>query len=321
MKFILYIKSNLDNKIKIFDNEFFIQKHENIKTIINFDNYFYLENTPINNAGKYSPSIHKFEICNGQLSCNSTEIIIIKLCKNQFQILITPIKLDINYVHNNYNLNIPDTKEKVIIDNDMLEIQEKNKVFSYKINSSLNNPQIEKHSSTIIIYSKQANKNYILFLIDKRDCNFKKIICHNFKIENGILKYAKKLNDYAKHLKITNFNLNTFSKTETYTAIIKTPRIIKNEKIIPYVFLQNILANDIKECRKYLEEEFSKQLKSKTIKSFFGEFKTIVTPKIKVPANTIGLGYLLKQNFYEIKYFNFEYSNGKIINIQEIENN
>ena len=94
----------------------------------------------------------------------------------------------------------------------------------------------------------------------------------------------------------------------------KSTQIYTNENVIPFAFLQCILAKDYKEALNYLDDSLKSSLKKEHLRLFFGDFVQIATPKDDAK-KSVTLIYHEKDNIYSTKTFRFEIQNSKITNI------
>ena len=304
-------------KICINDYYTFLNKNEHKKLSLNFEKEFYLEVYPIDTMEKYYPILVKFEY-NSELASESSQIQIIELCSKNYEIILNPLQAITP--SNSFKKFEKDINNKhITIDNGRIDVATTNKNLSFNINKELTNPKINVINNLIFVANTSETITN-LFVIDDKLNKIKYFKCNYYKIKDNTLYVINKLNDYAKHLRISTFNTNNIaSLVSTYTAYKKHPKMIQNQKIIPYAFIQNIYAKDYKEARKYIENNFNTALTTESLHSFFGEFVSISTPKIDKNKNTICLHYKTHFNFYTSKYYTFEFENNKITNIYEYE--
>ncbi|MGN1227103.1 MAG: hypothetical protein ACI4TX_00505 [Christensenellales bacterium] len=320
MKIILNLNTTQTSKVTINENNFFITENETRKLLLKFDNKFYLQVFPIDDDIKYAPFIAMLEYKDKTLKSKSNQISIIKFSDYVFEIIISPTNtLTPNKAKAKRTIKTNKAEKQINYENGKLEIKSNNKVINFNINLNLTNPKISYTENHIMLSSKEKIGTH-LYVIDERDSKLKYIYCTEFKTEQNELICLTKLNDYAKHLQITKYNLQTgINLTDSYTAYKTPPKQIKAKKIIPYAFMQNIKAKDLKEARKYLEPNFNQTLTNESLTSFFGNFTNLAPPQIALAPNTVCLIYKEGKNNYISRYFNFEFdTNNKITNIHEI---
>lgn len=298
---------------------YFLKKEKRIKLKVCFDKAFFLEFTPINNAS-YLPCLCKIEWHDGTIISNAPFLHIFDYGKNTFEILITPFRS--NAVQscdskNNYCEANNKTKH-ASFKNNILEYQDKNKIKIFEIQEQLYEPKIEINENTIFLYGKDKDNLVLhLFSIDKE--KQVKQYCTQYEIKDNLIRCLENLNTYAHHKKITCYDKNTLELVETFVAYERKPRQIKNTKLIPYAFMQNIYAKDYKLAQTFLDETaYDLPINKQAFSGFFGDFCMIATPQIEVPKNTVCLIYKKNTNTYFSRYFVFEFNQyNKITNIYE----
>lgn len=317
MKFIFNFKSEYMAKISIENYHYILQENENKKLSIPLQKEVYVNITPINNLINQYPIFVKLSFLDGMLISSSKHITIIKLDTYYFEICI----LKTNIIFND-NLQVLTTKENdiVIVNNKYITFMpyEKPVICALKSNYPIHNFKTKTNNDNVILYGK-TNKYCHLVIFNRKTKNFKQLVCSSFRIDDDKLQTATHYNDYAKHIKIENYSLNkNFEKIESYVAYKKRPRMINCEQIIPYVFLENIKANDLKEARLYLSSDFNALLSNEMLQQFFGGFVSITTPQILTKPFSVCLIYKMNEGYYISKYFNFEIQDKKITNIIEL---
>ncbi|MBQ8749412.1 MAG: hypothetical protein IJZ29_02980 [Clostridia bacterium] len=318
MKLILNIRAVTTCKINLENVDLIVNANENAKLKVSFDNEFYLQVFPIDDENKYLPFIAKFEYKERTLKTASTLISIIKYSDTIYDLNIIPTQTLLNNKSKlKKTINNPNEKQ-LLYENGKLQITSNNKTLSFNINKPLTRPKFSYCENHIMLSSKEPIGTH-LYIIDERNNKIKYIFCTSFKQEVENITTILNLNDYAKHLQITKYNLNTLEISDKYIAYKQPPKTMKNIKIIPYCFMQNIKAKDFKEARKYLEKEFESQLTNETLTSYFDKFVNITTPQVITPLPlTVCLLYKQSPRYFTTRYFSFEFNNeNKITNIHE----
>ena len=329
MNIILTLLTTINSKITIGKYNFFIMQGERRKLLVSFNENFFIQVFPVDTQNSLSPYIIMLTYSNGKLSSSSDQIEIIKNANLNFTLLITP-KNQIARPNHSQILNIPqnsanntenkDTTNFLILSGSFLTICKKNEPPLYfNLKHSINQPNLKLQNECYIISSKKQLLKQLV-IINPKSNKLKSFNCNHFRIENDKITIVTELKDYAKHIKIIELALDdNLSILDTFFALTSTPKIIKNTKIIPYAFLQNIKAKDFNEARKYLNTDFATQLSNDALTAFFGKFCLILTPQIKSPPLTTCLTYRVCSNYFIARYYNFKFDNAnKIINIEEI---
>lgn len=329
MNIILTLLTTINAKITIGKYNFFIMQGERRKLLVTFNENFFIQVFPVDSQNALSPYIIMLTFSKGKLSSNSEQIEIIKNANLDFTLIITP-KNQIAHSNHTHILNIPQndiTKTENKSANNFLALsgsflticKENENPLYFNLNCPIIKPNLKIQNDCYIISSKEQHLKQLV-VINPKSNKLKSYKCHHFRIENDKITIVTELNDYAHHIKIIELALDENLKIlDAYFALTSKPKIVKNIKIIPYAFLQNIKAKDFNEARKYLNDNFATNLSNDALNAFFGKFCLILTPQIKSPPLTACLTYKDCSNYFIARYFNFKFDNtSKIINIEEI---
>lgn len=125
----------------------------------------------------------------------------------------------------------------------------------------------------------------------------------------------KRVLDIKKHTVKTSWNFEGDHLKKVQEIATKNKDInlsLVNQKIIPYLFLEDFLVND--NVEEYLDDTLKE--KRNLLKDYLGNFLGITPPPPFVERDKIGLIYKKSENNYFVNYISFELSNGKIINLK-----
>lgn len=166
----------------------------------------------------------------------------------------------------------------------------------------------------------QQSEEYFITVYRAVDHTFKKVFDGKFSSYSlsPVFTTTKNLCDVKKH-QITcsyAFNEDRFVETDLKISHKKSPPYGGYiEKIIPYVFLEDLFVGE--NIDDYLSQNVLEN-KDK-LKGYLGDFIGITPPKEHRTIDEIGLIYKRKDRVYYVDYFNFELENGKICNIKKCE--
>ncbi|MBR5192574.1 MAG: hypothetical protein IKW33_04105 [Clostridia bacterium] len=157
-----------------------------------------------------------------------------------------------------------------------------------------------------------------LLLVFKVNEKIEKVFCRQVKsasFENGFTTITE-IKDIAKHVITTCWGFNGESLVEKETKIEVSPNfMVENlkEEIIPYAFLEALLAKD--NLAPYLTENMLQ--KKQLLTGYLGDFIGIMPPPPFRNQKEVGLIYRTKENFYSVYYCTFTLVNRKIDNIKK----
>lgn len=125
-------------------------------------------------------------------------------------------------------------------------------------------------------------------------------------------------NDVLKHVEKTEYKIENGNVVEI-SRILKTKKeyspFLFNEKIIPYIFLENLLVGDA--VIPFISEELTSS--DKTVKDYFNGVLGVFPPPSFRNSNEVGLLFLKDKNLYEVKYATFEMQDKKITNFKILD--
>ena len=319
----MYIKfsSNIDGRLCI-NSTFYtnLELNKKIKLKISNITCLLIEFTPIDNTD-YNPFLSKIVFNNQMLFTKSSNIYLINHGKMNFEVYLIAQKhavYAINHHKLNNKLECNIKTKKAIYQNGILEIMDKNKYKKFEINANIKTCTLDSKFSLFILDC--THENNCIYVYNTETDSFQQLYCNSFDFKEQTLRCARRLNTYANHIEINVYNIHTLQKISSYLTYLKEPKSIKNKKILPYAFMQCVLAKDSKLAHSHLcKETFDQSITNAMLEGFFGNFDSIATPQIPMPENTVCLIYKKNRNTYYSRYFHFEFNNDKISNMSEIK--
>lgn len=140
----------------------------------------------------------------------------------------------------------------------------------------------------------------------------------DFSIETN-LKTVELFKDIAKHKVVTEWTYDNYVLIAKNIATSCAENFsIKNlhPKLVAYAFLEAFMLNA--EWKDYLCQSILDN--ADKLKGFFGPYIGVIPPPTFRNENQVCLLYKEKENLYSVKYYTFEISENKILNINQIEN-
>ena len=131
-------------------------------------------------------------------------------------------------------------------------------------------------------------------------------------IENGF-ETIERRQDIAKHEIKTEWTFDEKFTAKNVT-IATSPDFTLNSlplPVIPYAFAEELLTSGNVSC--YLSDKMKPN--ANKLKGYLGNFIGIMPPPIFRKDNEVGFIYKLTENKYEVRYYTFEFLDGKIDNI------
>lgn len=315
--------SPVDGRLCINNSYFYeITKHKKIKLKITFNQSFFVEFTPINSLSQ-GTYLCKMIYKNQELHSQAKDIIIFRYDDANFGVHID-LKCENNQdteTSARYWCEYNEKNKKIFYKNQILEYSDRSKYKTYELHKFAE-PKIQMHKNTIILSGFVNDKKAICLICIENN----KIIynfCRKYEIKENNVLCVEKLNTYAKHNKVNIYDCENLELIEKYVAYEAKPKQITNKNIIPYAFAQNLYAEDFNLAKSMLDEHsFTDTANKNAIMNFFGNFSIIATPQISTPKYTICLLYKKSTNYYDSRYFTFEFDSqsNKISNIYEHKN-
>lgn len=300
MKFILKIKSNFNSiiqfnektNIEITENNFItvsIDLSENQTSCINVE--------PNLNSGLVFPYKIYLKNINNKLEIISENVNVFTY-RNIYLITLNKFEAikDMSVLLNDSKFSVYNTYcTNITIKNGTLKLNELyEKISTKKINNN------------IIIMLENNNKKYVVILFN--DELIFKDFYNEIKLTSKIEIFSK-LNDITKHAIITSIENQNITKKIVYYN--NTPKLIKNDKIIPLAFIQALKIENIKLCKHYLSSDLKSVSNLDNLKFYFGDF---IKVEPIVNENALVLFYEDKSH----KIFKFSILEHKINKIETI---
>ncbi len=138
---------------------------------------------------------------------------------------------------------------------------------------------------------------------------------HGFNVNDGF-ETIKKYKDIAKHTVTSSWQYENGKLTATKVTVSVSENfdlIALPEKILPYAFLEEFFVGG--DVSAYLDANILNN-KDK-LKGFFGDFVGIMPPPLFRNQDEIGLVYKKTQNTFQVNYFIFTVTDGKIVNLKK----
>ncbi|MBE5756813.1 MAG: hypothetical protein E7342_03320 [Clostridiales bacterium] len=170
-------------------------------------------------------------------------------------------------------------------------------------------------SKELLVVSFKGKDNFInVYSLFPKIENILSIDADEYQFNESFVT-KKNIFDIKKHILSTTwgFSENRLFKVEEKGLKTKQVDILNlNEKVIPYLFLEDFLVND--DFEDYLDESLKE--KKDLLKDYLGDFLGIMPPPSFIESNKIGLIYKKRENYYYVNYISFELFDRKIVNLK-----
>ncbi len=187
-------------------------------------------------------------------------------------------------------------------------------IFSKKANCNFKEPTIKKRASSVIFSAKWNDQIY--FLIFNGKTEIFSGFASEYKYEQDSLNLVSWQKDMAKqgYLYKININSGTVSKSLIY---YEPPKVISNQKLIPYAFFEAVKTKNYKLARKYLSSALNLKIADEHFAAFFGKFSD-VTQNYYLPSPQTSVALIYDSPSPEIKIFEIKFTDEKIADINEL---
>ena len=263
------------------------------------------------------PYTVKLNFTNGKINCDSDFVKVVPYIFAETDVILKECEVkSYKPVEKIYDNVFGDTNIVVVNDGSSYINIYENEVskFSYSL-PELTKVMCEKETFLKLKGISANNKYYILIL----DNNYNVIFNDEAdKIEESDteIKILQKINDIAKHARVTVINLTDATKNNYYVYLNSDALTVNNNKIIPYAFMEAVKVNNYNLARTYLDDNLKHQTDDAHLKAFFTNLKNIYYNNYNINENLINYTVEFENTF---KSLNFSILNNKIIEIEETE--
>lgn len=204
------------------------------------------------------------------------------------------------------------------------QFENEHTVINKKINCEAENLSLSvinlKDNNIAAIKGGANGKIYCQLVACGEDYSFKEFYADSIEVKDGFIVIQNNLEDMAKHSRMTKLDYDgaNFIIAEEKTEALLP--LCKNEMLIPYYFLEAVLAEDYQQAVKLLNENNYKDITHGQLKSFFGEFTDVAQNSYesrfaKYPA----VIRRRTDSFYTLSYYDFSVKDGLIENIVSVD--
>lgn len=310
---IVYISSVEQSLIKIDNNNVIESSQEKQKIKVKCAEDFLLSVFPFETE-IYLPLFCKIKLNAGQITCSNENVTILCHASSIYEIIVKLPHLNSSTLIHKEKIKL-NTNVLVLVYNNKLILEKDSTSFSFDLNFVATNPVlITKKDCLIMICEKEDRVNLIVVYDKLSKCD--QFSATTIGIDEKHITLAKKNNDIAKTVSVTKLIFEEDYKKETHIAYKhKTPKLVFLPKLVPYAFMQAVKQKDFALARMYLTETFKNKLDDEHILQYFGDFVSVIVPRIKTPPYTVALVYQDKQ--LSVKHYTFCFDDNKIVNISE----
>ncbi len=283
MEYYLHIKPTFDCLIKYNNQEQLLNNQKIYSFLISSQDKINLLVYPLEEQTNSLPFAFLVTNKNNTISTNCNNAEVIAFPDNNYLINLQPFyfaypkstliktkKINLNNLEHTISW-IKNNKFDFAIENNKnsncLELTHQAKVI--EINTKTSN-------NSLLCYFKTTSNTYLIVLLKYNNNNYDLINFEEVDIleeENNVISTYKKLNDFADHGVICEYNFNDEFSFKTHLAYNNDlPFISRHKEIIPFAFFEAIKIENYNLARIYLTEELSNKLSDKHLKSFFGDF-------------------------------------------------
>ena len=309
-KYFAHIKSNVPVSLSANGEYIGISSKRNAIDLLVTTPDLFLTVSPIGNYSPYTAHISNHSTCVD----TTNNCVIVPYYNKHFDIYLKHNKLYeqsatttlLNTTIENYTINVLNGI------NSSLSIYEKNILVYSDILPLLSNATASRENNNVILKGYTIEKEYYILIMNK---DFEILYSGYFdNIEdtsNKIIGLTKSY-DIAKHCHICEIDKSSPQNINDYYIIKDNIPICKIDELIPRAFLEALKVQNFELAKKYLSDTLSKASNSH-FKTYFGDIQSIYYNAYN---NSNPVNYTLYANDY--KSYNFQVSNGKIVDIEEV---
>lgn len=272
----------------------------------------YFSYTPYSNKNiTYLPYAEKLKLSNIN---QANHIKIIPFRNNHFEIYFEKIEAPnikpSNIIVEEYfgKLNI------VVLNNSSGNIlfYENNKLKKQLTCKLVTTAEITQIQNKIIVKCLLEKNNYYIAILNIDNLEIlKEVVCDSYEENKNEIKCLTKLNDLAKHAKISSFNYQNGSEEEYNVYLNGSPTKTNSYLLIPYAFLEAIKVKNYNLARTYLCDNLS-SVTNAHLNEYFGIIEEIYLDSYNI--ENFKIPYVIK-NSNGFENVDFIVENNKILEI------
>lgn len=202
-----------------------------------------------------------------------------------------------------------------------IEIECSDCLFKRRIDAELENARIAAETiggnSLLALYGDLEGKKYCLFI--GYDDDYKVLLeerADKAAIEGGHLLLVKEHVNMLRHREEAKYSFDGKKFTLAERKIVPQKKLLKKERLLPWYFLECVLAKDFDTALTLLSKENYEGIEAVQLENFFGDFDEVLQNIYDERyASLVGVREKISPCYSKVAYYRFDIRNGFIENI------